>query len=230
MGLSVLCIGVGICVNRWMPLASRKDDLKSQEVMQERYIKTAFSQEKKNFYLSFRYPGNVPVTHTLIAFTSLACHVCSAFHNETFLKIQSSDLYTSGALRVIFVEYPADRVSFFSSGYVWACKNPGSARDRLMKNQSTWNFHNESEQSAEKVENLKLEKVKKILKTSKTLSKKELTTLFEKKMQAQKVFGITDVPFFVLYQPNRSKGNRIKTRVGEVEWDTFHLWLESSNP
>ncbi|GAJ46000.1 hypothetical protein HE1_00320 [Holospora elegans E1] len=229
MILSVLCIGIGVYLNHWTSLISKKSDFQSQEVFQERYIKTEFFK-KGDFYLVFHKPSTVPVTHTLIAFTSLACRVCSAFHNEIFLKIQSLPLYTSGALRVVFVEYPADRVSFFAGGYVWASKNPSSAREALMKNQPMWNISGEFKQSSENLETLKLEKVKKILKTKNTLSKKELTTLFEKKMQAQKIFGITDVPFFVLYQPNNPKGSRIKTRIGEVEWDNFHSWLEIAFP
>ncbi|ETZ07169.1 hypothetical protein P618_200651 [Holospora obtusa F1] len=139
--------------------------------------------------------------------------------------MKSSPLYTNGDLRIIFVEYPADRISFFASGHVWASKNPQHARDLLMHKQSEWNFC-DTQDSLEKLEAKKLEKVKNILKNHDTLSKKELTELFEKKMQAQKIFGIADVPFFVLHIPGNSVGKRIKTRIGDMSWETFYAWLK----
>ncbi|PPE03792.1 DsbA family protein [Holospora curviuscula] len=226
MGLSVVCMGIGVYVNYWTSSASKRDDIYAQEAIQENYIKTAFPKVKGEFYTSFQSLDEEKAPYTLIAFTSLACHVCSTFHRITFQKIQASPAYTSGALRVIFVEYPADRISFFASGYVWASKSPDQARNRLMDTQESWGEYNRNLKSAAKIEAEQLKKIQNILKTTKTLSQKKLTVLFEKKMEAQKVFGITDVPFFVLYQPNKPKGKRIKTHVGVMEWDMLYSWLE----
>ena len=225
VGLSMACMGIGVYVKYLVSPTFLNSSTAHQKALQERYIKTEFSKEKGSFYMSFRSLDTVPVTHTLIAFTSLACHVCSTFHRVTFEKIKSSALYTSGALRVIFVEYPGDRLSFFASGYVWASKDPINARERLMATQDLWTVRDHNDISSHKVEKEQLKKVQAILKTRHTLSQKALKVLFEKKMEAHKVFGIKDIPFFVLYTPNAPKDQRIKTRIGEVEWNEFCSWL-----
>jgi protein-disulfide isomerase len=201
---------------------------KARITAQESYVETAFPEHAGKFYVSFDrascrdpLPSKI-VDYTLVVFTSLACQICRNVHTKVFPMLQTSKLYKSGKLRIVFVEYPADRISFFASKYVWGnpIKSADQRRRMLMEQQSKW--------AGLPSEAAQLKAVKKILGQISPLSQEALKEVFTKKMEAQKIFGIQDVPFFVVYQHKQPKGKRIKHHIGEIEHAPFLEWIQNS--
>lgn len=215
---------IGIAHGKHLTVLERNGRIAAQESYVETAFQTEFPHQQGKFYLSFDCSACQEVDYTLVVFTSLACQVCKDVHEKLFPQLRSSDLYKSGKLRIVFVEYPADRISFFASKYVWGEPKKEAERRRrvLMEQQSKWaSLTSEAEQ---------LKAVEKIVGPTKCLSQEALKEVFTKKMEAQKTFDIQDVPFFVVYQHNQPKGKRIKHRIGEIEGAPLLEWIQSTQP
>lgn len=226
--ISLSFVAVGMYVSQHTSVAQRAPKPSERSAAQESYVETAFPHLQGNFYMSFdraackNQAPSQKVGYTLVVFTSLACQICRDVHTKLFPALQASDLYKSGDLRIVFVEYPADRISFFASKYVWGAPVDLADHRRrlLMEHQSKWTgLPSEAEQ---------LRAVEKIVGKKTFLSPEELKSVFTKKMEAQKIFDIQDVPFFVVYQHKQPKGQRIKHRIGETESKALLHWIQST--
>ena len=221
MMLSISCVAVGMYVNQRTSGSEKTSRFSENAAIQERYIETAFPQEQGNFYKAFDCCACQTPSYTLVMFTSLACQVCRDIHLNLLPKLQSSELYKSGKLRIVCVEYPADRVSFFASKYVWGepISQAEQRRSILIRQQPKW--------TAPTSESEQLKVVEKLVGKNTPLSQNELKELFNKKMEAHKIFDIQDVPFLVVYQHDQPKGKRIKHRIGEIGDGALLQWIQT---